>query len=94
MICTKCGAAMDQTDKSTFTGREIREYACRSCGHTDWEDCGTALWQILHDDREEFEAAQAAREAANAAPAQSDPPKAGQSRPRSLWQRLIGVFGK
>ena len=34
MICTKCGAQMDQTDKNTMTGRVIREYECRNCGHT------------------------------------------------------------
>ena len=56
MICTKCGAPMDQTDKNTFTGRVIREYVCRKCGHTDWEDDGVALWQVLHDAREQDEA--------------------------------------
>jgi hypothetical protein len=61
MICTECGELMDQTDKNTFTGRVIREYACRKCGHTDWEDEGVALWQVLHDARERDEAAAAAR---------------------------------
>lgn len=56
MICSECGAEMDQTDKNTFTGREIREYACAACGHTDWEDCGVALWQALHDANEAAEA--------------------------------------
>ena len=91
MICTKCGAVMDQTDKNTFTGREIREYACRSCGHTDWEDCGKALWQILHDDREEFEASQVSK-ARPGAP--NIRPKADQPAQRSIWQRIIGIFGR
>jgi len=94
MICTKCGAAMDQTDKSTFTGREIREYACRSCGHTDWEDCGTALWQILHDDREEFEAAQVSKARPGAPNAQAELLECGQPARRSFWQRLMGIFSK
>ena len=65
MICTKCGAQMDQTDKNSFTGRVIREYLCRSCGHTDWEDDGVALWQVLHDAAEQDEAEAAARAAEN-----------------------------
>ncbi len=48
---------MRMTDKNTFSGRDIREYKCDACGHDDWEDRGKALWQILSDDREEFEAA-------------------------------------
>jgi hypothetical protein len=71
---------MDQTDKNTFTGREIREYLCRSCGHSDWEDCGTALWQVLHDDAQERAAAR-----------QADPEPASR-RPepeKTLWQRLL-----
>ena len=83
MICAKCGAQMDQTDKNTFTGRVIREYECRKCGHTDWEDDGVALWQVLHDAN--IEAAAAARAAANAVPEQHEPPA-------SLWQRLTGLF--
>jgi hypothetical protein len=50
------------TDKNTFTGRDIREYKCDACGYEDWEDRGTALWQILSDDRKEFEAEKAAPE--------------------------------
>ncbi len=82
MICTKCGASMDQTDKNTFTGRVIREYKCRKCGHSDWEDDGVALWQVLHD---------ANMEAAHAAPAQPEP-QSSQQRPASFWQRLTGLF--
>lgn len=96
MVCTQCGERMDQTDKNTFTGRVIREYLCPKCGHSDWEDEGVALWQVLHDAREEDEAEAAARTAANsdppspesAAPAQPEPQQRAQPRPRSLWQRL------
>ena len=83
MICAKCGAQMHQTDKNTFTGRVIREYECRKCGHTDWEDDGVALWQVLHDAREQ-EAADAAPCAAGAA--------TRHRAAASFWQRLTGLF--
>ena len=56
MQCTKCGTKMDFTGKDTFSGREIREYRCRACGHDDSEDTGQALWEILHEAREADEA--------------------------------------
>lgn len=40
---------MDQIEKTTFTGREMREYECRKCGRKEIVDCGPALWQILSD---------------------------------------------
>jgi hypothetical protein len=89
MICAKCGALMDQTDKNTMTGRVIREYLCRSCGHTDWEDDGVALWQVLHDAREEDEAEAAAQAATSAEPEATLPV---QNPHTSLWQRLAGLF--
>jgi hypothetical protein len=79
MVCTKCGAAMAETGKDTFSGREIREYACRSCGHTDWEDCGVALWQVLHDANEAAKAEAAKAEAAEAEEAGAGEAKAGQA---------------
>lgn len=89
MICTQCGSLMDQTDKNSFSGRVIREYLCRKCGHTDWEDDGVALWQVLHDAHEQDEAEAAARAAASAAAAQPEPKLPAQPPSRSLWQRLI-----
>jgi hypothetical protein len=59
MQCDKCGSEMHQTEKDTSSGRDIREYVCPQCGHSDWEDRGKALWQILSDAREEDEAARA-----------------------------------
>jgi hypothetical protein len=53
---------MHQVEKDTSSGRDIREYECQ-CGHSDWEDRGTALWKILSDDREEFEASKASSRA-------------------------------
>jgi DNA-directed RNA polymerase subunit M/transcription elongation factor TFIIS len=88
MICTKCGAEMHQTDKNTFTGRVIREYECRSCGHTDWQDEGVALWQVLHDAAEQDKAEAAARSAENAVLSHPDPPQPTPQAPASLWRRL------
>ena len=49
----------DEADgEGHFPGCDIREYECGSCGHSEWEDSGPALWQILADAREEDEAAE------------------------------------
>ena len=48
-ICSECGGEMDQIEKTTFTGRDMREYQCRACGKKEIVDCGTALWKILSD---------------------------------------------
>jgi hypothetical protein len=50
---------MDLVEKTTFTGREVREYFCNACQKSVIEHGGIALWQALSDAREE-----AAREAA------------------------------
>jgi hypothetical protein len=89
MICTKCAALMDQTDKDSSSGRVIREYLCRNCGHTDWEDDGVALWKVLHDAREQDEAEAAAQAAANAQP---EPIPPSRSPRISIWQRLAGLL--
>jgi hypothetical protein len=93
MICAKCGQPMRMTDKNTFTGRDIREYKCDECGHEDWEDRGTALWQILSDDREEFEAAKAAREAVADPDAQSESPQSEAKPAGSRWSRILSWLG-
>ena len=92
MICAKCGELMDQTDKNTFTGRVIREYECRKCGHTDWEDDGVALWQVLHDAREQDEAEAATRTASSAAAHLQEVLQPAPQLCASLWQRLTGLF--
>jgi len=51
-ICPYCGGALRFEDKNTFTGREMREYRCTACGKSVVEDCGIALWQVLHDANE------------------------------------------
>lgn len=94
MICAKCGDEMRMTEKDTSSGRDIREYACDGCGHTDWEVRGPALWQILSDDREEFEAAQAKRASVDAPEARRERLQTGRAETRSLWNRLLACFGK
>jgi len=91
MICAKCGATMAQTDKNTMTGRVIREYECRSCGHADWKDDGVALWKVMHDASEQDAADNLAQSAPNAQPEAASP--ASSPRP-SLWQRLTRFFLK
>ena len=47
--CPDCKVEMDQIEKTTFTGRDMREYQCPKCGRKEIVDCGIALWQALHD---------------------------------------------
>ena len=92
MVCSKCGEEMRMTEKDTSSGRDIREYLCDGCGHSDWEVRGPALWQILHDDREEFMAAEAKRNSANGTQPKIAEPENDQSR--SLWSRLLAWFAR
>ncbi len=57
MKCPTCGQEMDLVDKTTFTGREVREFRCEPCDKNVIEHGGPALWQILSDAREEAEKA-------------------------------------
>ena len=54
-LCPNCGVEMEQIEKTTFTGRDIREYQCPKCGRTQIVDRGKALWEILSEAREEPE---------------------------------------
>jgi len=47
--CPDCAVEMDQIERTTFTGRDMREYQCPKCGRKEIIDCGKALWQILSD---------------------------------------------
>ncbi len=51
--CPDCRVEMDQIEKSTFTGRDMREYQCPRCGRREILDCGEAVWQILSDESDE-----------------------------------------
>jgi hypothetical protein len=83
---------MDQTDKNTFTGRVIREYECRKCGNTDWEDDGIALWQALEDLQEKHDAKATAQATENPAGHQPEALQPARKPPASLWQRFTGLF--
>ena len=48
-ICSACGGEMDQIEKTTFSGRDMREFECRKCGRKEIMDYGDALWKILSD---------------------------------------------
>jgi hypothetical protein len=93
MECKHCGTEMKQVEKDTSSGRDIREYKCTECGHTDWEDRGEALWKILSDDRERNEAEKASpRESLPEAPESKARPEA------SAWDwlraRLAMLFAR
>lgn len=51
--CPECRVEMEQIEKTTFTGRDMREYQCAKCGRREILDCGKALWQILSEANEE-----------------------------------------
>jgi DNA-directed RNA polymerase subunit RPC12/RpoP len=52
MTCSECGGEMDQIEKTTFSGRDMREYECRKCGRKEIVDQGIALWKAISDARE------------------------------------------
>jgi hypothetical protein len=43
---------MDQIEKTTMTGSDMRTYRCEHCGGEHIVNFGPALWQILSDARE------------------------------------------
>ena len=51
--CPDCAIEMHQIEKTTFTGRDMREYQCPKCGRKQIIDRGKALWQILSEANEE-----------------------------------------
>jgi predicted RNA-binding Zn-ribbon protein involved in translation (DUF1610 family) len=49
--CPDCGVEMDQIERTTFTGRDMREFQCPKCKRTQIVDFGEALWKVLSDAR-------------------------------------------
>jgi ribosomal protein S27AE len=95
MICSRCGEEMRMTEKDTSSGRDIREYECPGCGYTDWEERGPALWKILSDDREEFEAAKAAQASPLSVQDSESPPQLQEPEVKpasSLWRRFLAFY--
>ena len=50
--CPDCGGALRFEDQTSFSGNKIRDYKCVKCGRYVIEDCGVALWKVLHDANE------------------------------------------
>ncbi|HEY1209298.1 MAG TPA: hypothetical protein VGE85_08010 [Terracidiphilus sp.] len=94
MNCSKCGEPMRMTEKDTSSGRDIREYACDGCGHTDWEVRGPALWQILSDDREEAKAVKTNRRSTDAPVPPQVIAEPRRDQACGLWSRLFDWLGK
>lgn len=92
MTCAQCGETMTQTEKDTSSGRDIREYKCPHCGHSDWEVRGPALWQILHDDREECEASKTTLTPTSTPDSQTEAPRPKHLSASSLWGRFRALF--
>jgi hypothetical protein len=51
--CPDCAIEMQQIEKTTFTGRDMREYQCLKCGRKQIIDYGKALWEILSEANED-----------------------------------------
>ena len=51
-ICSDCGIEMQLIERTTFTGRDMREFECPRCGHKQIIDCGKALWKLLSEANE------------------------------------------
>jgi rubredoxin len=52
--CPQCQGETREIEKTTVTGRELREWQCKACGWTHVFDCGEALWKILSDANKEL----------------------------------------
>ena len=55
ITCPDCSLEMQQIERTTFTGRDMREYQCPQCGRKQIVDCGKALWEMLSEAREQEE---------------------------------------
>ncbi|MGC2695984.1 MAG: hypothetical protein WA738_09350 [Candidatus Angelobacter sp.] len=51
--CPVCLLEMEQIEKTTFSGRDMREYQCPQCGRKQIVDRGKALWEVLSEANEE-----------------------------------------
>ncbi|MEP6568584.1 MAG: hypothetical protein ABJC10_02330 [Acidobacteriota bacterium] len=47
--CPDCGGELRFEDQTSFSGNKIRDYKCLKCGRNVIEDCGVALWKVIHD---------------------------------------------
>ena len=47
-LCPDCGGELRFEDQTSFSGNKIRDYKCLRCGKYVIEDCGVALWKVIH----------------------------------------------
>jgi hypothetical protein len=52
--CPLCGSPI-LSDRSTVTGRDVREYDCPNCGWGEIEDRGTALWKAMSEAKDDHD---------------------------------------
>ena len=45
--CPECGNAVEELDKDTSSGRDLRFFKCTICSWSDFIDVGIALWKAL-----------------------------------------------
>jgi hypothetical protein len=48
MECPVCGQPMDETERDSSSGSDMRSYYCATCRQEHILDIGTAFWQVLH----------------------------------------------
>jgi rubredoxin len=94
--CPECNGETHQTEKETFTGREMREYQCKACGWRHIFELGPALWTVFSNANNDVpRSPDVAREPAPSLPRASAAP-AGLCADRlrltvlRCWRRLCG----
>lgn len=51
--CPKCGEAVEELNRETDSGHDVRFYKCSACSWGDFVDVGVALWKALSDAKKE-----------------------------------------
>jgi Zn-finger nucleic acid-binding protein len=51
MKCPRCGVEMNQEEKDTSSGRDVRTYYCGRCRESHVVDNGEALWKVMSEGR-------------------------------------------
>jgi len=51
MKCPRCGIEMNQEEKDTSSGRDLRTYYCGRCRESHVVDHGEALWKVMSEGR-------------------------------------------
>jgi predicted RNA-binding Zn-ribbon protein involved in translation (DUF1610 family) len=48
--CPVCGTDMERTEKTSFSGNDMRTYCCPKCGHEEVVNYGIATWKAMSGD--------------------------------------------